>query len=474
MPTGGDVERLTSILIARYLERKGYHASLGAFLNESQLPPGINDEYNKEHVSHLELEDLEAIVSDRVQYGRDRLINQLHTLTLNNELSPLDTYKYGSPAWNLQGEYKLSKSLDLGGLPISCSFSDYKGTVYDQVDSIISSSNRNVLLCDNRLNVRENISEGQYNVSGIVRLCGTIKETELYYTSTMDGTFAIFRRDLTTLPGTPYRLHSRAITHLAFHTIDDGTFYIISCGMDNLLKVSLLNINSDSICINSVSEVPLSSMCTSLSVTVAGGDNDMDTTPLILVTRLDFTHVMCYSLDDRQRLVLLFNIALNDSEFSAYAFNVWDTTVFNFHVADEHVTSHPRTLLAAVTSHTPYMRLLIVEIPSLNEIGKTFKSAQSSPITYYDKILRNLVTQVQQSSFSRPIVRYLPAANGLIVGTDEGLYAIDTNSGNSWKMNLMEHLSEKRVRCLDVAAQDSRILVGLSDKSVYLFDLCPW
>ena len=474
MPAEDNVEKITSILIAQYLERKGYHASLGAFLSESQLPPGINDEYNKEHVSHLGLEDLEAIISDRVQYGKDRLINQLHTLTLNNELSPLDAYKYGSLAWNLQGEYKLSKSLDLGGLPISCSFNDYKLGIYNQVDSIISSSNRNVLLCDNQLNVKGNISEGQYNVSGIVRLCGTIKGTELYYTSTMDGTFSIFRRDLTTLPGTPCRLHSRAITHLAFHMIDDRTFYIISCGMDNLLKVSLLDVDTDSVCIKSVSEVPLSTMCTSLSVTPASGDKGMDSTPLILVTRLDFTHVMCYSLDDGQKLVLLFNIALNDSEFSAYAFNVWDTTVFNFHAVDEHATSHPRTLLAAVTSHTPYMRLLIVEIPSLEELGRALKSAELNPITYYDKILRNLVTQVQQSSYSRPIVRFLPVANGFIVGTDEGLYAIDVNSGNSWKMNLMEHLSEKRVRCLDIATQDSRILLGLADKRVYLFDLRPW
>ncbi|CAI4493558.1 ADM_collapsed_G0022180.mRNA.1.CDS.1 [Saccharomyces cerevisiae] len=89
----------------------------------------------------------------------------------------------------------------------------------------------------------------------------------------------------------------------------------------------------------------------------------------------------------------------------------------------------PSTMLVVATSHKPYMRLILVEIPMNTGHPKAMKLDKVQ--TYYDKILRNFATEIYQDDFSLPILGKLESSNGVLVGNDEGIYSVDLMTGDS-------------------------------------------
>lgn len=89
------------------------------------------------------------------------------------------------------------------------------------------------------------------------------------------------------------------------------------------------------------------------------------------------------------------------------------------------------------------MRLILLSIPEFDLSGLT---NEESVIVHYDKIIRNMATCIPQDQYSQPIVKPFTQANGLIVGSDTGVFGADLRNCDFWRI-ISE---EKRVKAMDV------------------------
>ena len=131
-----------------------------------------------------------------------------------------------------------------------------------------------------------------------------------------------------------------------------------------------------------------------------------------------------------QKLFINYYLELNSSQFSTHSFIVQDLDFINDKV------------LAVATSHIPYMRVILVEIPDDKENNEDLMgdTVISNIKTFYDKILSNIAAQISNNKLSQPIIRYCPMTSGLLLGKMEvclqwiyfnmnlGLYKINCNS----------------------------------------------
>lgn len=469
---GESIEKYTAVLIAQYLKKHGYNDSLKAFLRDASLPVSAADP--NEHInSNIVIDDLQSIIIDRVGYNNYLLEEKLRDLTLNNELAPIDHSILPVKRWNFNIKFNDITMKKLKGMPIALNF------LYNKDDNlIVSTSTRELSIFDSNLEFKQNLTDEQSKSLGVVKLIGLIPNTNISYICTMDGSIYLFDTSFALIPNSKTKLQDRMITHIQFSQINEKSWYVVTAGLDNTLRLNMLTIKNDTPMFNELCRVKVLSACTTLNMAKTNIVlNDKPTTRnLIFLTRMDFTHVACYMIDDKNEMHNIFNVALNNAQFSTHSFNVRDIVLIDTSTCAQSTNINNSTIIGVATSHVPYMRLVLVEIPDIHDaIHKYYnddlKNSLTKINTYYDKILRNIATQIPQDSYSQPILKVLKKCNGLIVGGDSGVYAIDLDNGESWEIELTGFIKGARIKTMEVNQLNSNILIGSADKSVYFCHL---
>ncbi|CAI4063542.1 hypothetical protein SUVZ_07G3490 [Saccharomyces uvarum] len=463
----------TNLLIAKYLKHNGLEDSLAAFIKETALPFSALEESKRSNsiVGEVPLESLQSIIQDRICYKKSSFQDRFKTLSVNDDLAPIDNAKYGIEPWN----YNLKFSLDLNlnkilpkdTLFISAKFID------DDKYLLLSSAAGELTIYDVERTTSKVLKVNEV-VKGIVKLCGSIGSSGYHYVCPMNGSFYLLNKNFEFITDAVWKIHSRMITHIKICTFTESSWFIISSGMDNLLKLSFLEVQDGKLLLKQLSEIKLASNCTSLNVIANDGNNDGHTKFSVFLTRAEFTHIACYAISDSKSLVHSYNIALNNTEFSTYAFNIRDAIVADFvHSDGEDVIKQAQSsMLVVATSHKPYMRLILVEIPMEMDHSESMESG-ATPKTYYDKVLRNFATEISQDDFSLPILQKLKTSNGILVGNDGGMYSIDLMNGDSRILKIPDGAKSlrNRIKCMDVSGDQMRVVAGTSNKYMYMLNI---
>ncbi|SCU84000.1 LAFA_0D07360g1_1 [Lachancea sp. 'fantastica'] len=433
-------EKLSQILIAKYLAKHEYDAALLNFLKESGLSRSAVD------MSSNEFEDLEKIIAERIEFNETKIGARLANLTLNDAISPLDP-KFNLPSWD--HTQKLN-TLALEEKPTSLAV-DLSFTGDSQLS--VSTVDRNVYFYGSDLSLAKKLKSN----SGVVKRCGTFSRgNEMwYYVCGMNGNLTIFDGNFDIQ--VEHQLHSRIVKNIEFfHLTKDSKCYCFSSGLDNYVKVHLIDLENFEI--TPVVSLKLTTPCTSFQLA-----QTQEELPTLLLTHQDYSQLVIYVLHGNQ-LVETHKLAMNNAQFSSHSFNVQSSCILNF--GDENNTTsgespnhHLPTLrngsmVAVATSHVPYMRVILLEVP---EIG-----LHSASQIYYDKILRNMATMIPQDSFSSAILKTCQQPGGLIVGSDSGVYGIDVANCDSWLLVQ----GERRVKAIDSFQDQLAIAYGNSELEV--------
>lgn len=431
------VDLYAKAVVARYLDENGHKDTLTSFLADCSL--SMSDVKNTRATFN---DSLETLVSERIAFA-DRNSNVLRKLSLNGESLPIAAE---TPTWNHGAKFEPADiKVDKKTLAIAAKFCGVEQSL------LLSFADRRVCLYSSELKLKDtNLLE---NNMGVVTLFGKILESNKYYMCRLGGILEF--QPPWDSKFIPFQLHLRMITHLQFmECLYSDQWYVVSCGMDNILKVHELTYNRDSL--EPIASIQLLSACTSLQVAYEGERK------LIFVTRADHTHLFCYEIIHKE-LLLLYKVALNEAQFSTYSFNVRDTAF----IGDRTMFGTPlvtkSSMLLVATSHTPYMRLLVADI--------TAESINDKDTVLYGKILKNMATEVEQDSYSEPFLRVLPEDNGVLVGDSKGLYAIDILNGDSWLLDLPGIAKGSRVKCMDVNRAGTKLVLGLADKTVHAYNI---
>ncbi|CCH60190.1 hypothetical protein TBLA_0C03890 [Henningerozyma blattae CBS 6284] len=462
------VTDLTKVLVAQFLKKNGYTTTLKHFLTESFLPRTILDNNESDGLIY---EDLESIISDRVQYNEYMIHEKLQTLSINNDKNKDEpesiTIKYAGilPSWDHNLKFsEINKGSILETLTINATFSENS-------QPILSTSNKQLVIKDANLQTVKFV-ESPTKPKSIIKLCGSIPWKNLNYACGIDGSFYLLDSNFNSIEKAIFKLHSRLISHIQFFVnAENNICYIATAGADNFVKLHTLSIfavssSENKYIINTIGEIKILSMC--LSLRLIQNNEENKTTPLILITRTDYTHLLCYSVDDinvtKPSLELYYQIALNNTQFSTHSFNIRDMLVL------------PRKngtngYVALATSHIPFMRIIVVKLPKISS-QEDIKSNQSSITgisTFYKQIIINMATTIPQTSYSQPILKSLSLQNGLVVGNDEGLYAVDLLKQDSWKLNTI--YDNSIVKSMDINRDQDKLIIAYTDKSIHLYDI---
>ena len=464
-----NVEKYTTVLVAQYLKKKGFLDTLKLFQREASVPVSVTDD-SQPSSTNAEIDDLQSIIADRVGFDDHILKDKLKDLTLNDALPTIDTARFQIYPWNFDVKFDNVTYQSLNSIPIATSF------CHDSAKSmLISTAGRELSLFDAQLEMQKVIVDRDGKSFGVVKLVGSIPCSDMFYACTMDGSLLLFNEKYEPLKDGKYKVHARMITQVQFAKKSDHEWYVVTAGMDNTLKVSILDNSTPCPVLSEQSETSLLSACTTMNMAsyeVAMGNTKI-TKQVIILSRMDFTHLICYLIDENNKLQNIFNIALNNAQFSTHSFNVRGVEIINTQShANVSNISH-NTFMSIATSHVPYMRLVLVELPDITEAINSYYSTEEDTDTtfmqthtYYDKILRNVATQIPQDSYSQPVIKYVPKCKGLIVGGDTALYAIDLNNGESWELDITGYSSGQRVKSLDVDMVTSEVSVGTASKTV--------
>ena len=127
----------TNLLIANYLKRNGLEDSLTAFIRETALPLSALEKTKSSYsnVGEIPLEDLQSVIEDRIYYKKLSFEDRLKTLSINDDLAPIDNAKYGIQSWNYSLKFsidvKLNEALPKDTLFISTTFTAVSYTHLD-------------------------------------------------------------------------------------------------------------------------------------------------------------------------------------------------------------------------------------------------------------------------------------------------------------------------------------------------------
>ncbi|QLG73617.1 hypothetical protein HG535_0F01280 [Zygotorulaspora mrakii] len=448
------VKDCCKIIVANYLKKNGFSHTLNAFLRESGQTSKVLMDSDNGSI----FEALETLVGERIEFGQEVVAQEMQKLTVNDRLVAIDTRKHFVPSWNHLLKFSavplaVDKDALPGGLPLSVSWCDPDDSL------IISTSIKEVCIYkEGRL--YSDLSElGKKN--GIIRQCGSIGHTGAYYLCCLDGTLLVVNEGTSDYK---FKLHQRIISHISFVPQVEGSWVIVSCGLDNYLKLHKLDLATGDF--EELWKVKLLSPCTSLQIARKANGCGSSDEIMIFLTRQDYTHVMCYTVA-RDRLLLTYKIALNNSQFNAFSFNVRDMVILGDKCIDGIPQLSSRSTLAVATSHIPYMRLLLVEIPTWESAA----TAETTEKTFYDKMLRNMATEVSQDSYSQPILRTLGNGNGgILVGGNQGLYAIDILRSDSWLItDIPEVFRSERIKCMETNKSGNKLAIFFSNRSSCIF-----
>lgn len=442
------VEEYTQLLVARYLKKHGYKESLAGFLKETSLSSiALMDD---ETLNHDKSDDLMTVIKERIEFNEYNIEKQLGNLNINNlNDNNIDLKKFGIKQWNHDIKWKLVNNVTTNMLSIGSKF------ISQDKDIAISMANKQFLVYHSNFQaVKDTIK-----TPSVIKLFGSVQHPtlNLNYACTMDGSLYIYN-DYQNILKSMYKLHQRMITHIQFITLEKeaNTFLIVSTGLDLMLKISSLQVDpaDQNLTLDEIDSIKLNSNCSSLVCQYIGGNLS------IFLTRNDFTQISCYSIDyQTKKLIQKYYIALNNAQFSTHSFNVRDIILVN------------DSTLAVATSHIPYLRIILVEIP-IDENAHDFENSLTNVKTYYDKILMNIATQISNTSLSQPIIKYLPLSNGLLIGNDDGLYAMDLFKYESWSLQDKLGFPLKTiVKNIDISASGKSIICTFADRSTYLWSI---
>ncbi|CCF57226.1 hypothetical protein KAFR_0C02330 [Kazachstania africana CBS 2517] len=449
-----EANRYTQVLIAQYLKQNGFEDTLSNFLRESSLP--LTSVRSK--LQDLHLEDLETIVGDRIQFGDNAITGSLNGLVLNDALPAIDEGKYGIGSWNHISKFVKAGASVTDGLAISTKFDKFGNIMF-------SMSNKRIQVYDSNLQYKQDFKPvAEYK--SISKYCGPIGDSDYYYSCSIDGTLSIYDKTFAVLPKCDAKVHEKMITHIVFIKISSTSYYVVSSGLENILKITLLTFKDGSVTFEELSNCKLLSACTSCQVGIQkfGRNNDSTSRPFIFVTRAQFTHVLCYTLSAENKLYLHCNIALNIAQFSTYSFEVRDMVLMNLKSPECSSILSENSVLVVATSHVPYLRLIIVELPMALLEGEGIGKGCA---TSYGGVLKDMATTIPQNSFSQPILKFIPNCNGFIIGGDQAIYGIDISSGDSWELALSGYTNMQRIKAIDVNLNTSQIVVGAANKMIY-------
>lgn len=462
----------TNLLIANYLKHNGLEDTLAAFIRETALPLSAleKSDSSNSNVGEIPLEDLQSVVEDRIYYKRRSFKYRFKTLPINDDLAPIDNAKYGIQPWNHSLKFsidvKLNKSLPKDTLFISATFTE------DSKYILLSSATGYLVIYDIEKATSKSFKINE-KVKSIVKLYGPIGSSGYQYVCPMNGSFYLLNNDFELVNNAVWKIHARMITHIKICNVTESSWFVITSGMDNFLRLSLLEIKNGNTFLTKLSEIKLASNCTSLNVIANGDDGNGQNSFSVFLTRAEYTHIACYSIIDAKNLVHSYNIALNNAEFSTYAFNIRDVMAVDYVHSNtkDTIGLSPSTMLVVATSHKPYMRLILVEIPMNTGHPKAMKLDKVQ--TYYDKILRNFATEIYQDDFSLPILGKLESSNGVLVGNDEGIYSVDLMTGDSRLLNIPGEANSlhDRIKCMDISKDQMRVVAGTSTKSIYILNV---
>lgn len=460
-----NIKKYTAVLIAQYLKKQGYDDTLKSFLRESSIPMSV---VTADNDSAAQGDDLNSIISERMRYNDHILQNKLKNLSLNEQLPPIDPNIYPLKRWNFDCKFENIKYRNIDGIPIMLNFCEN-----DDDNIIVSTSTRQLEVCNSDLTTMTQLKDQQNKSFGIVKFAGPIVGSNYYFICSMFGEIVLYDESFKPLPGSAFKPHERMVTHIQFSKIDTNTWYMLTASMDNTLKLNILSLSkNENDTVNStfceIWSTKLLSTCTTLNMakTKVNINGEPVTKTVFFLTRMDFTHIVCYTIDnDKHDVENCYNIALNNAQFSTHSFNVRDIVLINTEKdenGNESITGG--TIICVATSHIPYMRLVMLKFPDLSS---WLTEKPDTVKTYYDTILRNIATQIPQDSYSQPIMRYVQKFNGIIIGSDKGIYAIDLLNGESWKLDTTTDIDIQRIKSIGINQLKSELIIGSAMKTIY-------
>ena len=467
-----------NLLVAEYLKQNNYNDTLKNFLNEGNISANLVKAFTNDRKDEDNTENLQNIIHDRLQYNEYQITSKLNSFKLNDTLPDFsDLAKPFIPSWDHSGLDFIHHAIESPprGMVIYSNYSTESGQL------MLSTSNKEVHIYDKMLGYEGKLVSAEKQI-GLVRLCGTFNDDMYYYTCGIDGSLSLYDDSKSMVKECNWKIHDRMITHINIMPTDDSKnlWYIITCGLDNFLKIHKLAIINNGISVELLSKSKLLSPVTSFLVTsLKCNDNSKNTKPMIFISRSDHTRIMCFTLIYNQ-ISLAYEIALNNAQFTTHSFNVRDMEVINTLKLDNKVNQlTENSMIAVVTSHTPYMRLILINIPNhidedVESIMTNFKNSIqiTNPTTvYYDMIIWNMATEVPQDSYSQPILKTLPENRGLIVGSDVGIHAIDILKGESWFIEVDGNDKNIRIKTLEISEKNNQIVAGLVNKSTHIYNI---
>lgn len=475
-----DNKKYALLLIAQFLKEQGLNETVNCLLRESVLPQNALTNIDSDKIVDDKLID---IVNDRLEFNKFNIKSLLNGLQIDDNRQSIGGSDKCSPdkcsdlllqdgfrSWS-HGKFKfdLVNQIDNSndkGLIISTKFCVNKDTEHDdhakKIQLAMTNSRKELVLYDSTLN---NIQK-KMNLPTIVKLFGNILNTNYQFTCTLNGCIQIYQNIDKLNNFYEFKLHNRLITHIGFvEDVNDKDtnsiiLYVVTYGLDQNLKISKLTIcakpSDEKIELSLIDSVKLASHCNSLKVI------QIENKPTIFVTRTDFTHVICYQLNSNMntaaKLENMYNIALNNAQFSTHAFNVLDTLLLL------------KKYLIIVTSHLPYMRILVVRLPDSSDGENDSRSTK----TYYDKIIKNISTEIPNNQFSQPIIKYVNDLNGIVIGNDKGLFALDLVKQESWCLNdKIDNypMDDPRIKDMDYNDENKTLVITFINKTVKLWEL---
>ncbi|KAL3232377.1 hypothetical protein RNJ44_04293 [Nakaseomyces bracarensis] len=429
----------TQILIAQYLQEKNLNETLASFLKETEC--SYSDIAN--HAEYGEKLSLESIVRDRVHFKQDTSTNR----PINREL-----VKFNS--WNYAKHFETFQLPPIGSLVIDSKFIKTPN-LGNQL--LLSSADRKTYFIKIEKDNGDFDKWRVVNHNSVCKFCGAFEDTDICYFVTIDGNLILYDgfegKEIR-----KYSLETRIVSHLKLLRSGNShnSWYFIYTGLDNKLRAAILNLDDISTPLfDIIAETKLLSKSTSLEAIT----NPKNSKPIILVSRLDYTSILVFSLTLEDKLEHYSNIALNDAQFMSHSFNALDMKLITM------PGDIQKRNLVVATSHNPYMRLIVVNLEDLSDMIATLSNGEIR--TYYDKVLENILTKVPQDAYSQPIIVVDDSIGGIMVGSNEGLFAVDLNKKDSWKFKVTNDNEENRIKTIDIKS-DGTIFFGTSEKDLYL------
>lgn len=426
----------TKLLVARYLEENGFTNTLSAFLDETDL--SLVD-LNNVALSGERMK-LTELVKDRIKFDEQ--------LLLKKERNRADN-EFPLTKWNYRNTFKCEELEQSKSLPVTAKLVLLPTK---ELYLLISKANKTTT-------VMKFSSDCKWESNNIIQhdnICkeiGYFEGTNCCYFISIDGKLVTYDILNTTMLQT-FPLNTRMVSHAKIIPSNiKGRWYLSYCGLDSKLRVAEIILKQDdTFDLNILNQVQLLSKCTAIEATLHPETGD----PVIFVSRFEYSSILVFCMTQANTILHLSNIALNDAQFMSHSFHGLDMTI------NENASNPKKSQIVVATSHTPFMRLIVI---NLRDIWKEIPSMLSEEtFTSYNSIILNMLTNIPQDSYSQPILEWSDREKGLIVGSNDGLYAVDLSKNDSWQLST--YFANRRIKLL---TSDHRglLVVGTADKALF-------